>query len=133
MEWSGLAARQPFRLVIELPPLYVAPMPRILSVSNIILLLLLPVIAFAAPAHKRPTHRWHGYGFLPGYHQPPSNSTPVYGWRGRSAPDYYTPRYWYNGAPYYFGDPGFLHGRYNGGSFGPCWTYTPIGLMWNCG
>ena len=23
--------------------------------------------------------------------------------------------------------------RWNGGSFGPCWTSTPIGLMWNCG
>ena len=24
-------------------------------------------------------------------------------------------------------------GRYNGGGFGPCWTRTPIGPVWNCG
>jgi NAD(P)-dependent dehydrogenase (short-subunit alcohol dehydrogenase family) len=34
---------------------------------------------------------------------------------------------------YYFGRPGFYGGRYNGGSFGPCWTRTPIGPIWNCG
>ncbi len=50
----------------------------------------------------------------------------------RGTPDY-APTYWYNGGWYYFHDPGFFHGRYNGGSFGPCWTWTPIGLMWNCG
>jgi hypothetical protein len=35
--------------------------------------------AQAAPAHKRPKPVWHGYGFLPGYQQPPSNSQPHYG------------------------------------------------------
>jgi len=45
------------------------------------LLSLLPAIAFAAPAHKRIYH-WHGYGFLPGYHQLPDNSVPVYGSKG---------------------------------------------------
>jgi hypothetical protein len=34
---------------------------------------------------------------------------------------------------YYFGQPGFYGGRYNGGSFGPCYTRTPIGPVWNCG
>jgi hypothetical protein len=34
---------------------------------------------------------------------------------------------------HYFGRPGFYGGRYNGGSFGPCWTQTPIGPVWNCG
>src|SRR6266481_2198646 len=29
-------------------------------------------------AHKRPAPRWHGYGFLPGYHQPPNDSLPAY-------------------------------------------------------
>ena len=29
--------------------------------------------------------------------------------------------------------PGFYRGRYNGGSFGPCWSWTPIGPAWNCG
>jgi len=95
----------------------------------------LPVSAFAADAHgKRHIYRWRGYGFLPGYHQPPDNRIPIYGPQPYSdrAPSY-APRYWYGGGLYYFGNPGFLHGRYNGGSFGPCWTWTPIGLMWNCG
>jgi hypothetical protein len=47
-------------------------------------------------------------------------------------PDF-APSYWYGGGRYYFGEPGFAHGRWNGGSYGPCWTYTPIGRMWNCG
>jgi hypothetical protein len=45
----------------------------------------------------------------------------------------YAPSYWHDGGRYYFGRPGFSHGRWNGGSYGPCWTYTPIGRMWNCG
>jgi hypothetical protein len=107
-------------------------MSRILAVSSAILLLLLPAVAFSAP--KRHVSRWHGYGFLPGYRQPPNDSVPVYGARGaiRGTPDY-APSYWYNGERYYFGEPGFYRGRYNGGSFGPCWTWTPIGRMWNCG
>jgi hypothetical protein len=107
---------------------------RILSASSAIGLLLLSAVAFAAPAQKRPIHRWHGYGFLPGYHQPPNNSVPVFGPRGAigDTPDY-APSYWYNGGWYYFGRPGFYRGRYNGGSFGPCWTPTPIGPIWNCG
>ena len=52
---------------------------------------------------------------------------------GGYGPAYYPYPYWYGGGWHYFGDPGFLHGRYNGGSYGPCWTSTPIGLMWNCG
>jgi hypothetical protein len=95
-----------------------------------------PGVAFAASAQKKPfvIHRWHGYGFLPGYHQPPNNSVPVYASRGaiQGAPDF-TPRYWDGGGWYYFGAPRFVHGRWNGGGFGPCWTYTPIGPMWNCG
>ena len=109
-----------------------------------ILLLLLPAIAFAAPAGKR--YHWHGYGFLPGYHQPPSNNVQVYGPKGAigDVPVYglrgaigdapaYVPSYWYGGGHYYFGRPGFFRGQYNGGSVGPCWTRTPIGPMWNCG
>ncbi|MFB9262765.1 hypothetical protein ACFFWD_06195 [Bradyrhizobium erythrophlei] len=109
-------------------------MSRKLFVSIIILLSLLPAVTSAAPAHKRNAARWHGYGFLPGYRQPPINTVPVFGARGaaRGLPDY-SPRYWYGGDLYYFGRPGFYRGRYNGGSFGPCWTWTPIGRMWNCG
>jgi hypothetical protein len=107
-------------------------MSRISFLAVVMLVLLVPAISVAAPPHKY--RRWHGYGFLPGYHQPLSNSTPIYGPRGaaRGLPDY-SPTYWYNGDEYYFGHPGFYRGRYNGGSFGPCWTWTPIGPIWNCG
>jgi hypothetical protein len=105
-----------------------------LSVSSLTLLLLLPAIALAGPAHKRHNIRRYSYGFLPGYHQPLSNTIPILGPRGavRGEPDF-TPSYWYGGERYYFGEPGFFRGRYNGGSYGPCWTYTPIGLVWTCG
>jgi len=91
----------------------------------------LPAPAFAASVHGKRyvVHRWHGYGFLPGYHQPPSLGVPDY--TRKDVPDN-TPSYWYGGGRYYFGAPGFSRGRWNGGSFGPCWTSTPIGLMWNC-
>ena len=109
-------------------------MTRTFAASTVILAALLPVIAFAAPAHKRHVYRWHGYGFLPGYHQPPSNSVPVFASKGRnSGAPAYVPSYRYDGGRYYFGDPGFFQRRYNGGSFGPCWTWTPIGPIWNCG
>jgi len=82
----------------------------------------LPALAAATSAHakRHVVHRWHGYGFLPGYHQPEQGVQ-------------YTPRYRYGGGRYYFGEPHFSHDRWNGGSFGPCWTWTPIGRMWNCG
>jgi hypothetical protein len=72
------------------------------------------------PITKRhPVRRWHGYGFLPGY-VPPEAEPP--------RRDYWThpPVWWYGG-------PGFYRGQWNGGGFGPCWTQTPIGPMWNCG
>jgi hypothetical protein len=106
-------------------------MSRILSLSLAILLSLLPAVAFSAPTQKQHLHHWHGYGFLPGYHQPPNPHIPVYG-PNRSEPDY-TPMYWYMGDWHYYGRPGFYRGRYNGGSFGPCWTWTPIGPAWQCG
>jgi len=125
-------------------------MVRGFRLSLIIIMSMLPVLAGAEPPHKQHIYKWHGYGFLPGYHQPPSTSVPIYSQRsagrnspnygaagfaapGSSFPNYGTPSYWWDGSHYYFGNPGFLHGRYNGGSFGPCWTSTPIGLMWNCG
>jgi hypothetical protein len=93
----------------------------------------LPAASFATSLHGKPhvIHRWHGYGFLPGYHQPPALGVPDYS--RKAAVRESTPSYWYGGSVYYFGEPGFTHGRWNGGSFGPCWTHTPIGLMWNCG
>ena len=104
--------------------------------SLAIILLLMPVLAGAEPPHRQHIYKWHGYGFLPGYHQPPSNSVPVYGPKGAIGDDTqgYVPSYYtYGGGHYYFGRPGFFRGRYNGGTIGPCWTQTPIGPMWNCG
>src|ERR1700730_19270214 len=60
------------------PNVYGAPMSRLVCLSVAALLSLLSVVASAAPIHKRPAPRWHGYGFLPGYHQPLSNSLPLY-------------------------------------------------------
>jgi hypothetical protein len=97
---------------------------------------MLPLAAHDALAagKKKPTtitvtkkHVWKGYGFLPGY--PRSE-------RERQREKLATERRYigWDGRVYYgFGGPGFYRGQYNGGSFGPCWTSTPIGLMWNCG
>lgn len=109
-------------------------------IAAIAVSLLLPATApteAAAKKHTRvvvhPKH-WRGYGFLPGYHQPPA----IADWRPRSAfriqRDEYVPRYWHYGQiTYGWGYPGYYRGRYNGGSFGPCWAYTPIGMMPTCG
>jgi hypothetical protein len=98
-------------------------------------LLSLPAPTFAASTHakRHAIYHWHGYGFLPGYHQPPSLGVPSYHQPAAQDVPSYTPYYWYGDGQYYYGEPRFLHGRWNGGSFGPCWTSTPIGLMWNCG
>ena len=85
--------------------------------------LLLAGAADAKPAHKLKKHRVtqvrHGYGFLPGY-RPPQRIA----WERvrRRGPVYY-----------WDASPGFYRGRWNGGGFGPCWTQTPIGPIWNCG
>jgi hypothetical protein len=106
--------------------------------------LLLPEASFAATPQKQKVQRtnitvhpksrhWRGYGFLPGYRPQlaESQGTPVY---GRPLPRREA-RYfdYYGNVRYGWGAPGFYRGRYNGGSFGPCWTYTPIGMMPNCG
>ena len=123
------------------------PFLKALLVTAIATSLLLSAPAIAKPAGAKPhlkvtvhpkysaKHRWRGYGFLPGYRQPPNLTD----WRDRSARyrDPYEPnelRYWYYGQLRYgWGRPGFYRGRWNGGGFGPCWTSTPIGMMWNCG
>jgi hypothetical protein len=119
-------------------------MARLMCLSIAVALSPLSVFAQAAPIHKQPAPRSHDYGLPPGYHQPPSNSQPLYvqkdalphmahrdrrPWYIDPVPSYYG----YDGNWYYFGQPGFYRGRYNGGSFGPCWTRTPIGPIWNCG
>ena len=88
-------------------------MLRSLSITAALAAIVLAPALAAAPAHgKRSTRHWHGYGFLPGY--PPIHLDN----RGQG--------YWYGG-------PGFYRGRWNYGGFGPCWTKTPIGPIWNCG
>jgi hypothetical protein len=87
--------------------------------------LLLAPGAFAAPVHKKHhvTRHWHGYGFLPGYRPPEVIE--------RERAQHYYRLY----GPQYYGPawPRFYRGRWNGGGFGPCYTQTPIGPMWNCG
>ena len=104
--------------------------------------LLVPAMAVAKQADGksrlkivvRPKYR-SGNGFLPGYRQPPSLAE----WRDRDArhggrAEPYGLRYWSGGELRYgWGGPGFYRGQWNGGSFGPCYTRTPIGMIWNCG
>ena len=104
-------------------------MPLKISILLVIAALLVPAVALsettAAPtAKKRPaTRHWHGYGFLPGYRPPEVIERE----RARHYYRVYGPQY--DGPAW----PGFYHGRWTGGGFGPCWTQTPIGPMWNCG
>lgn len=120
-------------------------MSRFMCLFIAVVLSLSSAVASAAPAHKRPAKVWKGYGFLPGYHQPLNNAAPLFKqeasvlrnarrprrpWYIDPTPGYYR---WSDGQHYYFGQPGFYRGRYNGGSFGPCWTQTPIGAHWTCG
>src|SRR5258705_7758560 len=119
-------------------------MSRLVFLSIAIVLSLLPVVAPAAPAHKRPAPRWHGYGFLPGYQQPLNNTLPLYAQkagvsryaRQNRRPWYIdrTPKYYgYDGDWHYFRRPGFYGGRYNCGSFGPLLEQTPVGPGLECG
>jgi len=90
----------------------------------VVLSLALAQAALAAPIHKkhRVSRHWHGYGFLPGYRTPEQIQAERDAHYWASGPHYYGPAY-----------PGFYRGRWNGGGFGPCYTQTPIGPMWNCG
>lgn len=100
--------------------------------------LLLPA-ATGADAAKRAkitvhSKRWHGYGFLPGYRPSlaETQGLPILGNDPRNRREV---RYidFTGHVRYGYGGPGFYRGRYNGGSFGPCWTQTPIGPLPNCG
>jgi hypothetical protein len=112
-------------------------------IAAVAMCLLSPPAALAATTEKQvqrtkikvhPTRRWHGYGFLPGYRPQLAeiNGLPVLGPDPRRKREW---RYWdyYGNVRYGWGQPGFYRGRYNGGSFGPCWTSTPIGMMPTCG
>jgi hypothetical protein len=104
-----------------------------LKLSGVIAVAALLILASATQAAATPTkaihkkhhvsRHWHGYGFLPGYRPPEV----VERERERHYYELYGPQYY---GPAW---PRFYHGRWNGGGFGPCWTETPIGAMWNCG
>jgi len=115
-----------------------SPTTLMTAMVAVALMLPAPVLAAARSGSKAPVkikvhpkRLWRGYGFLPGYKQPPDNTD----WRRpRATSDRDEIRYWrYGQVLYGWGAPGFYRGRYNGGSFGPCWTYTPIGMMPTCG
>jgi hypothetical protein len=128
------------------PAVYADAMSRFICLSIAAVLSLLSVTAEAGPVRKQPAGAFKGYGFLPGYHQPLNNALPLFRqeasvlrnarrprrhWYIDPTPGYYR---WSDGEHYYFGQPGFApSGRYNGGSYGPCWTRTPIGAAWTCG
>jgi hypothetical protein len=75
-------------------------------------------------AHKRRhvARHWHGYGFLPGY-VPPEVAERERAWRYWQREPHFLRPAW----------PRFYRGRWNGGGFGSCYVYTPIGYMWTCG
>ncbi|ABD07420.1 conserved hypothetical protein [Rhodopseudomonas palustris HaA2] len=122
-------------------------MTRLTALTLAITLALLPLAASAA-SPKKHAKRAQSSG-LPGYVQPPSNSVPLFmqklsrpqramlrpkrPWYIDPTPEYYRWNGGWSGEWRYLGRPGFYRGRYNGGSFGPCWTQTPIGPVWNCG
>jgi hypothetical protein len=112
-------------------------MRRTLSALGVLAIALsLAAPSLAAPAERPDTathnriakkhsvsRHWRGYGFLPGY--PLTEAERYERWehsRRLSGSYYYGPAW-----------PRFYRGRWNGGGFGPCWTQTPIGPMWNCG
>jgi hypothetical protein len=124
--------RQPRRYwrVPVFVPMWVSMLRSLLGVIAMAVALSLAQAAPSTPVEKKRdvtkyhvVRHWHGYGFLPGYRPPEvierERLEHYYRVYGRQ---YYGPAW-----------PGFYRGRWNGGGFGPCWTQTPIGPMWNCG
>ena len=113
-------------MVFPPPNVYGEPMSRLLCLSIAVAVSLLSVVAQAAPVQKKPKPVWHGYGFLPGYQQPLSNSQPSMP-RKRTAA-LRTPEppplvyrtdpcdYGWEASSHYVGRPGFYNGHYNGGT-----------------
>jgi hypothetical protein len=86
-------------------------MSRLVCLSIAVALALLSVAAQAAPVQKKPKPVWHGYGFLPGYQQPLSNSQPVFAQKdGLRRLARQNRRPWYiDPTPRYYGWDGELH------------------------
>ena len=101
-------------------------MLRLLSSLIVLGLCLSLASAASAATVKKKRHYTNrsvpGYGFLPGVRTPQQIEL------DRARRYYASGPHWYGPA-----SPGFYHGRWNGGGFGPCYTQTPIGYMWNCG
>lgn len=57
---------------------YCRSISRLVCLTATVILSPLPVVTNAAPIQKRPKPVWQGYGFLPGYRQPLSNSIQLY-------------------------------------------------------
>lgn len=129
-------------------PTYTRRMIRVLKstlIAAVAVSLLMPATALAKSSDTRrdlkivvrpkPPPKYGPYGFLPGYRQPP----PLAEWRDRSprhgGGDFSRDRRYISGDEwrYGWGYPQFYRGRWNAGGFGPCWSNTPIGPMWNCG
>jgi len=94
--------------------------------------LVLATAASAAPKKRKVPNHWHaGFGYLPGFGKKEIRARA----RDRWVEEHRGPYYLYGGPGYWssFSQPGFYRGRWNGGGFGPCWTRTPIGMIWNCG
>lgn len=101
--------------------------PRIIFAA---LLIAAPALAQDAQAKSKtkvtvtkPYKGTRGHGFLPGYEPP-----------GRARRESFGKHPWVLDSTYpWYGWPGYHRGRWNGGGFGPCYTKTPIGPVWNCG
>ena len=91
-----------------------------------------------APVKKKPAVARQVKRHIPHYTTPPGYRSPERIERDRRAEINRSRRAYYRagGQPIYYWkdpDPRYFRGRWNGGSFGPCWTSTPIGYVWNCG
>lgn len=81
------------------------------------------------PAIKRHVKRWT---VPPGYRSPEQIERQHHDRIQRDRRAYYRAG---GQRIYYWSDPNprYYRGQWNRGSFGPCYTQTPIGAVWNCG
>jgi hypothetical protein len=94
--------------------------------------------AQTTPPKKKPAVTRHTAKHVKRWATPPGYRTPAQIERKRHAEIQRDRRAYYRAGGqriYYWSDPNprFYRGQWNGGSFGPCYTWTPIGAVWNCG